>query len=286
MGPVKTAAIKSTIRQIKSSNIMREIRFAPSVPGTISLPLSRFPPTGDYIMGYLVTCIVSDIHNNKNITMHSILDTGSMNLLVIGSGCKNQYCDDEYGIWPINSPGKMDDSCKGESYGSGTAITEFWDSLFNHNIPAKIEVVEDIQNLQGMSHFPSIMGLIPNNKNIGVNNSFVSSVSPTLGANGFTIDLKSDQKTLTLGEINKSGNMVDLPQTSIQGMSTYIYYNVNVKSSSFTPDDGGQPIDIGYTGPAILDSGSTGISMTKAQQAMNSGSGTFTYYLDNGVVLL
>lgn len=78
MGPVKTAAIKSTIRQIKSSNIMREIRFAPSVPGTISLPLSRFPPTGDYIMGYLVTCIVSDIHNNKNITMHSILDTGSM----------------------------------------------------------------------------------------------------------------------------------------------------------------------------------------------------------------
>ena len=159
---------------------MREIRFAPSVPGTISLPLSRFPPTGDYIMGYLVT--------------------------------------------------------------------EFLDSLFNHNIPAKIEVVEDIQNLHGMSHFPSIMGLIPNN-------SFVSSVLPTLGANGFTIDLKSDQKTLTLGEINKSGNMVDLLQTSIQGMSTYIYYNVNVKSSSFTPDDRGQPIDIGYTGPAILDNG-------------------------------
>ena len=154
--------------------------------------------------------------------MHNILDTGSMNLLVIGSGCKNQYC----GLLILLE--KMDDSCKSESYGSGTAITEFW----------------DIQNLQGMSHFPSIMGLIPNNKNIGVNNSFVSSVLPTLGANGFTIDLKSDQKTLTLGEINKSGNMADLLQTSIQGMSTYIYYNVNVKSSSFTPDDGGQPIDI------------------------------------------
>ena len=282
----RSIATKRTIQQVMSSNAMRDIRT--SIPptsgssGPFTLPLTRVSG-GNYVFGIIVSFGLYDSKSQNTVIIHSLLDTGSYDLVVIGSQCKSRYCGSDYGVWPSDAPSKLPNTCTSTSYGSGTFIGEYSNSPFitknNNAVPVNFQVVEDVSVLRGMPEWPSFLGVLPNAG--GQTKSFINSLLSNITGieNGYTIDLK--QNNIIFGQIDKTGT-----PTTMQPFpgNSYNYFVVRVVSSSFTPD-GGQPENIGFSGAAILDTGSTGISMTAAKNTSNGRKGTFSFALDNGVIL-
>lgn len=234
--------------------------------------------------------------SGKVYSFNCVLDTGSGVLLVNGAQCNQSVCGRDYGIWPCKAPNKLTGTCRRNSYGSGTAISETWSASMitnevNDSLPIQFNVIEKVESLNGMDEFPCIAGLIPNIKGLQENN-LISHLIDSIkeGDRGFTLDLITNK--IVFGHIDTTtGSPVDLLPMKIPGINTsiYFFYMVTISNAEYISDNTHQHNTLNLDGPIILDTGTTGIDSTvlfKALQVDNQTiSGTLNITLTNGIVL-
>jgi hypothetical protein len=96
------------------------------------------------------------------------------------------------------------------------------------------------------------------------------------GDNGYTLDLKAD--TMQIGKIDKSGTMLKFVSGNLP------YYMLNVVKTEFQANGQAFPVDVGFSGSMIMDTGTSGILCSKLKKVA-SAPGVFRVTLEQGVVL-
>jgi hypothetical protein len=297
MGPIpiemnkrKVESIRNTLSQISGRlQYLRLTSSRPPVPGStgpVTFPLTRSEePDGNFVVAMLITIGIYDSGSGNRITLHSILDTGSFELTVVGEGCTSSYCGSTYGVWPSNAPGKIPNTCISSTYGSGTFIGEGWKAPFitkgDNSVNVEFQVTESVFNVSGLQEWPSIMGILPANMpSTGITNFTDSLFNEMKGIEkGYTLSFQGKGKdSITFGQIDRTGKEVNIQP--YRGGIIYIY--VNIVKAVFTPDRGSNET-LSITS-AILDTGTTGLNFSGGS-AYTNRSGTYTFTLENGVVL-
>ena len=268
-------SFKSTPR---SKNILRAIKPPSSKkinienvskisPKFLNIPLSISDITG-YDSLFMDIPIYN--HSTQELTNYScLLDTGSSELVIPTNICKK--CPDSLGTW------KGDKICFNYDiynpkptigYGSGKISVREWEAPMiydNKGINIKFKGIVDILSISSDINFiPSLCGLIPLYGEEKV--SFIDQVLNNLNncVNGFIMDLKNKQKSITFGKINKNGKNINLlsennyKQTGLLPEMIYpiVYYAVKLKGIKISGIPFQSfPNDIN----AILDTGTSGL---------------------------